>query len=271
MFKKLQIILIGIILIFIFSCAQDSDIIQIKRNIYALNSYNNKQNKKIYELETEIKNLKEDYFNFKKKQKAEFDLKINALELEIKSLRNQLNDISNLTPQPNIEAGAATEEVTREAIKDIFAKLSDLQSEIDELKNKIKNIKNENPEATSESVVYKKAISLFKAGKYNEAQKQLENFIKLFPKSKLLPNAYYWLGETYFKRKMYEKAIINYDEVIVKFPKSPKVPAALLKEGISFMKIGEKEGAKIIFKKILTDYPKSPQAKYAKIYLRQIK
>ena len=70
---------------------------------------------------------------------------------------------------------------------------------------------------------------------------------------------------------MYEKAIVNYDEVIVKFPKSPKVPAALLKEGISFMKIGENDGAKIIFKKILSDYPHSPQAKYARIYLRQLR
>jgi len=272
MLRKFFLFMMLILIIFLFSCAQDEELIQIKRNIYALNSYNAKQNKKIYALEDELNKLKKDYESYKKKQKAEIDLKLNALELELKSLRNQLNDISNITPQPNIEAGTSTtEEVTKEAIKDIFAKLNDLQSEIDDLKAKLKNVKNENASINSETVIYQKAISLFKAGKYEKAQKQFENFIKLFPKSKLLSNAYYWLGETYFKRKMYEKAIINYDEVIVKFPKSSKVPAALLKEGISFMKIGEKDGAKIIFKKILSDYPRSPQAKYAKIYLRQLK
>ncbi len=270
--SKISIFLIFLLACFLSSCVQDQEIVQIKRNIYALNSYNNKQNKKIYELESEIKQIKQDYLTYKKTSKAELDLKLNSLEMEIKSLRNQLNDISNINPRPNIEAGTATsEEVTREAIKDIFAKISDLQDQIDSIKNELNQLKNKSLQSSSENQIYQKAYSLFKAGKYEEAQKAFENFVKLFPKSKLLPNAYYWLGETYFKRKMYEKAIINYDEVIVKFPKSSKVPAALLKEGISFMKIGEKDGAKIIFKKILTDYPKSPQAKYARIYLKQLK
>ena len=270
--SKITLILIIISMIFIFSCAQDQEILQIKRSIYALNTYNNKQNKKIYELENEIKSLKKDYSSFKTKQKAEIDLKLNSLELQIKSLRNQLNDMSNFKPQPNVEAGTpVSEEVTKEAIKDIFAKLTDLESEVEALKQDVNKLKNGNPSENSEQTIYNKAINLFKSGKYEDAQKQFETFIKLFPDSKLIPNAYYWLGETYFKRKMYEKAIINYDEVIVKYPKSPKVPAALLKEGISFMKIGEKDGAKIIFKKILSDYPHSPQAKYARIYLRQLR
>jgi len=269
--KKIYLLLF-LILIFSFSCVQDEQIVQIQRSIYALNSYNERQNKKIYEIENHLKKLEKDYFNYKKEQKAEMNLKLNELELEIKSLRNQLNDISNMNPNPNVEATpSTTEEITQEAIKDIFAKLSDLQSQIDDLRSKINNLNNTQPGVNSETLLYQKAISLFQAGKYAEAEKQFENFIKLFPKSKLLPNAYYWLGETFFKRKMYEKAIINYDNVIVKFPKSPKVPAALLKEGISFMKIGEKDGAKIIFKKILIDYPKSPQAKYAKIYLKQLR
>ncbi len=269
--KKIKILLIIISISFMFSCVSDQEFLTMKRDIYALNSYNSKQNEKIYKLEKELNKLQNDFSKYKKSLNANLNLRFSSMELEIKSIRNQLNDLSSISSGQGLGNETMSNEVEQEAIKDIFAKLNDLEDEINNLKSEISSLKSNNANQLTDTELYKKAYSLFTLGKYEESAKKFQEFIKKFPDSKLIPNAYYWLGETYFKRGMYEKAIINYDEVIVKYSKSPKVPAALLKEGISFMKIGENDGAKIIFKKILRDYPNSPQAKYAKIYLKSLR
>ena len=261
-----------IMLTFIYSCVSDDQFIKLQQNVYTLNAYTNRQNQRILKLENRVNSLKQEINNFKKSLKAEVDLKLNAMELEIKSIQNQLNDISNIVPQAERSSqNNVSEEVTKEAIKDLFDKLSTLENEISFLKEQINQLKEKSTGISSDENFYNQAYSLFTLGKYEDAKNKFEEFIKKFPNSKLIPNAYYWLGECYFKLKNYEKAIINYDEIINKYPKSSKVPAALLKEGIAFMRIGENDGAKIIFLKILQDYPHSPQAKYAKIYLKKLK
>ncbi len=272
MHKKLFLLII--VTMFLTSCATDQELQKTRNDIYSLNSYTIRLNRRLTTLEKKVDNLYDKVDKMETSLKASQKLQYNELSSDIESLKNQLNDIKSFdTSVNNQNNGSNTEvtEVTKEAIKDIYSKIYSLEKEVNNLKNTAPNTFTKKEPVNSEGSSYKKAYNLFTSGKYSKAEEAFKNFIEKYPKSPLIPNAYYWLGECFFKRKMYEKAIINYDEVIVKYPKSRKVPAALLKEGIAFLKIGEKDGAKLIFRKILKDYPKSSQAVYAKKYLRKLK
>ncbi len=278
MFKKVAI-LIGC-MFFLSSCVVSEEAFQKSQNdIYYLQTSNNRINQRLSNLE---KRMSEIEAKIKKTEKNETTLKAtqvlnyNELSTEIKSLKNEIEDFKGLSVKKSSNENGATTEVTQEAIKDIYSRLSDIEQEIADLKANRgsatgNGANNGSFTVKNDKYYYKEAYSLFTSGKYSEASKKFQAFLNNFKNSKLRPNAFYWLGECYFKMKMYDKAIINYDEVIVKYGKNSKVPAALLKEGISFLRIGEKDGAKLIFRKIIHDYPRTRQAKYAKNYLRKIK
>ncbi len=104
---------------------------------------------------------------------------------------------------------------------------------------------------------------------FKKSEECFNNFISNFPKSKLVSNAYFWIGETYFARKEYPKAIDYYDIILTKFRTSKKIPSALLKEGLAFYQLNDNEGAKIFLEKVINDYPDTNQAAYAKKYIEK--
>ncbi len=276
MYKKLAI-LIGC-MILLSSCVSDEAFQRTQNDLYYLQRANNSTNQRISNMEKKIVVIEKKLNKFNKETtslKATQVLNYNELSSEVQTLKNEIQDFKNFSKR-SVSANGDTTEVTQEAIKDIYSRLSDIETELRILKTSGTESAMQNSDKGSYTVkndtyYYKDAYSSFTAGRYAEAEKKFKAFLNNFKESKLRPNAFYWLGECYFKMKMYDKAIINYDEVIVKYHKNPKVPAALLKEGIAFLKIGEKDGAKLIFRKIIHDYPKTRQAKYARDYLKRIR
>jgi tol-pal system protein YbgF len=116
---------------------------------------------------------------------------------------------------------------------------------------------------------YRKCYKLFVKNSFKKSEECFNNFLSEYPKSHLVANAYFWIGETYFARKNYSKAIDYYDIILTKFSKSHKVSSALLKEGMAFYRLHDKEGAKIFLEKVISDFPNTPQAKWAKNYLNK--
>ncbi|MHA1108611.1 MAG: tol-pal system protein YbgF, partial [Alphaproteobacteria bacterium] len=91
---------------------------------------------------------------------------------------------------------------------------------------------------------------------FAEAEKVLRAFIETHPKHALAPNAYYWLGRTYYVRKAYQKAVFTFAEGFQKFSKSAKAPDNLLNLGMSLARLGKKKEACTAFKRLLKNYPK---------------
>ena len=48
-------------------------------------------------------------------------------------------------------------------------------------------------------------------GKYDLAVAGFQRFVKDFPGTSLTPNAYYWLGESYYQQKDYVRAIQSFE------------------------------------------------------------
>jgi tol-pal system protein YbgF len=112
--------------------------------------------------------------------------------------------------------------------------------------------------------LYDEAYGLYrKQGKHEEAREKFKAFIQTYPDAPLVPNAHFWVGESYYDQAQYEPAILEYDNVIKRFPKSDKVPSALLKQAFAFDALNDPGGAKTLLRKLVRDFPKSDQAAIA--------
>lgn len=117
---------------------------------------------------------------------------------------------------------------------------------------------------------YNEGMSLVRAEKAEPGRKLLEDFLAAAPESSLVPNAIYWIGESYFVEKNYPQAILTFKDVTRRFPKHHKAAAALLKIGMCYEKLGEKDNAALYLRALLKDYPKSEPAPFARKKLAEL-
>jgi len=96
---------------------------------------------------------------------------------------------------------------------------------------------------------------IIQARDYAQAERVLRKFIDKNPKHKLLPNAHYWLGRTYFVRNDFEQAAFAFAEGFQRFPKSKKAPANLLNLGMSLARLGKTREACTTYSRLLKNYP----------------
>ena len=113
--------------------------------------------------------------------------------------------------------------------------------------------------------LYSRALhTLRKEKRYTEAREQLVTFISRFPKHTYAPNAYYWLGETYYVLQDYSKAISIFEIGARRFPDHAKAPDCLLKAGLAYLSIEERGKARKQFENLIADYPDSTSSTIAR-------
>jgi TolA-binding protein len=115
-------------------------------------------------------------------------------------------------------------------------------------------------EIESDYPAFQKAISTGYAGQSSKKIKELETFIRDYPKSKLRDDAMYELGNSYVKVNNTDKAMRAYDKLSSEYRMSSFVPKALLRQGLVFYNTNENERALTKFKKVASDYPGTPEA-----------
>jgi tol-pal system protein YbgF len=125
------------------------------------------------------------------------------------------------------------------------------------------------PATASDQKLYTQARQAYDHGELDKARQLFKKLIKEFPKSSIVDNAQFWIGESYYREKWYEKAILEYQTVIEKYPHGNKVPAAMLKQGMALKQIGEKSSARLILQELVKKYPKASEAAIAQQKLKE--
>lgn len=120
------------------------------------------------------------------------------------------------------------------------------------------------------SSAYTEGMTLVRAERGEEGRKILKEFLEAEPNSALVPNAIYWIGESYYLEKNYAQGILTFKEVTRRFPKHHKAAAALLKIGMSYAMMGEKDNASLYLRALLQDHPKSEPAPAARKKLAEL-
>jgi tol-pal system protein YbgF len=107
---------------------------------------------------------------------------------------------------------------------------------------------------------YVKAFGLYSTNKFSAAIQGFELFLKEYPSSEYVPNAYYWIGECYYSSTDVPAALVAFQKVVDGWPKHPKASDALLKIGYSLAAQKQHDKAKAIFERLIRSYPGSPAA-----------
>ena len=267
--KKCVFLILTFFVVSGFGCATDQDLKRVRQNL-------------TQEIITLQKNAEESRKLNKSLRKGQADISADMTDLrdDIQELRGMVEELRR-----NVLPGSKDKEYG----EDIRKKLSAISSKINyienslgiegktetlegsEKKGKVGITPTKTKKKTDKEATYAAAYKTFQEGKYDEARKEFQKFLKLFPKTEHSDNAQFWIGECYFFEKKYEKAILEYEKVIKDYPEGNKVSYALLKQGLSFLKIGDKSSAKLLLQQVIKDFPNTNQARIARAKLVKIK
>ncbi len=102
------------------------------------------------------------------------------------------------------------------------------------------------------------ALGFYKDKQYETAEQGFSAFIQKNPKSRLVADATFYLGETYTQRGRSREAAEQYLKFSTDFTSSPRAAEAMLRLGSSLKAIGAKEQACASFSELPRKYPNAP-------------
>jgi tol-pal system protein YbgF len=106
--------------------------------------------------------------------------------------------------------------------------------------------------------VYERAYGSLLQQEYAAAQAGFIEFLKLYPRDSLVPNALYWLGETHYVQRNYADAAEAFDLVMQGYGNSPKAADSMLKRGMALAALGKKADACGVLAQLPSRYPSAP-------------
>lgn len=251
-------------LFFISGCVTTGDFEQLKADVARLNLENSNLRGEIAQLRTRVDKLSADLANAAALKEGQLTLigqtQDYAKELQLLKGRFEENSYQN-----------------ERKFKELQEKIAELQSKLAQpqpaqptqpKEPEQKKVTQEFQKSPKE--LYDLAHLDIKDKKFSAAREKFQEIVNKHPNFELLPNAYFWIGETYFNEKKYEDAILAYEEFLKKYPKHEKAPGALLKEGLAFMELKDRRTAKVVFEKVIERYPKSKEAEIAQKKIAEI-
>lgn len=110
----------------------------------------------------------------------------------------------------------------------------------------------------SSKEAYNQAFSLLSQREYVAAERELKAFLAAYPEDSLVPNAMYWLGETYYVRNAFQQASVSFLQGYQKDPKGSKAPDNLLKLAKSLGNLRQKKEACATLDRLKKEFPNLP-------------
>lgn len=122
----------------------------------------------------------------------------------------------------------------------------------------------------SERQLYDSAFQSLGDGDYAEASRRFQDYLETYPAGALAPNAWYWLGESYYVTQNYEVALAAFQSLMQGFPASNKAPDAQLKLGYCQFELGQAAEGERTLQDVIARFPDSDAARLAQSRLRSL-
>ncbi len=126
------------------------------------------------------------------------------------------------------------------------------------------------PNPADEAAAYGAAFDQLKRGDYVESARGFRNFLETYPQASLAPNAWYWLGESYYVTQNYDVALESFERLLQQFPDSGKAADALLKKGYCLLELDRADEGRRVLNDVINHYPDSDVARLAQSRLRAL-
>jgi tol-pal system protein YbgF len=123
----------------------------------------------------------------------------------------------------------------------------------------------------AEDAAYQAALNaLVERYEAADSARLFQAFISDYPQSQLLPNAYYWLGESYYVTQNYELALDAFRTLLGQYPGSRKEADALLKTGYCQIALGQRAEGEATLRDLTARHPGTDAAAKAESRLRTL-
>ena len=126
------------------------------------------------------------------------------------------------------------------------------------------------PPTADQQAAYSAAFKSLTSGDYVTAARGFRAYIQQYPGSALAPNAYYWLGESYYVTQNYQVSLQTFQSLLANYPASDKAPDALLKVGYAQAEMKQYDDAKATLTAVMNKYPGTTVSRLAQSRMRAI-
>ncbi|MGI2261211.1 tol-pal system protein YbgF [Shewanella sp. GXUN23E] len=204
----------------------------------------------------------------KAKQQADFEL-----QNRVDTLQREVLDLRGLVEQQNYQLNQMLER--QRQLYDEIAQLSAQKTSVAVTPVATAPMSTGTGAATAtlgETASYQHALDLVqKERKYDDAILAFQDFIKQYPQSSLIANAYYWLGQLQYNKSDYAAAKQAFTSVAVRYKDSNKRADSLLKLGLIAEKNGDKTSARNLYQQVQKEYADTSSARIAAQQLAGLK
>lgn len=111
--------------------------------------------------------------------------------------------------------------------------------------------------AASPRFEFDAAYASFSQKQYDQAEMGFRRFLQSNPRDRLVPEATFWLGETYLQRGRHREAAEQFLNVSAEHPDAAKAPDALLRLGMALNGMGARDRACAVFAELDRKYPQA--------------
>lgn len=208
------------------SAAQKAQLQELEENLDTSASFNEDV---MIDLDQRLEDLRESISGMQAKlSNGENEDKYEALNQKLESMKLILDGSKSSTTG---EIGTL-----RKNIESMEAELAVMGNDLHAISSKTAS----GAAKTDRAVIsYNNAKVFYDKGRYEDAILKLEAFTKAYPDHELVPNALYWIGESYYTAKNYQKAIREFEAVVAAYPSHPKAADAKIKIAMSHASLGD--------------------------------
>ncbi len=187
---------------------------------------------------------------------------LQSLQQQLAMLRGQVESLQHSTQRDNIVARNV--DLLSQRVTSLEALVH-----VEQVKKR-DVINNKNAHYThKESQDFNHAYNLLMQKQYNQAINGFKAFIKAHPKSQLVGDANYWLGELYLVEGQPDQASQKF-RLVINNPRNDKAPDAMLKQATIFMAYGDTAHAKEMYQRVIKHYPGTNAANVAQARLKTL-
>ncbi|MBI3558229.1 MAG: hypothetical protein HY074_18335 [Deltaproteobacteria bacterium] len=164
----------------------------------------------------------------------ELDAKVSALADKVDATRLTVDNVVGNKPIKTESVGSARDENIAESKAEAKAALEEKKSAA-RIKSAAGKALSTMDNAINE---FNKAMAVFKAGKFADAELAFTHFTEGYPEHILAGSGQFYAGESYFMMGEYKLALNEYQKVISSFGTSPRVASAMVRMAHCYDAVG---------------------------------
>ena len=118
------------------------------------------------------------------------------------------------------------------------------------------------PAGTADEL-YSAALTQYARQAYDQAIASFRVFVAQHPRDARVPDARFWLADSYFAQQRYADAIAEYEGLIRGYPASRRLPTALYRQAQARLALGDPSGCQSL-RDVIGRFPQAREAAQAR-------